>query len=199
MSAETTKQWRKVFKQKVVEGFGGKCCLCGYSACNDALDFHHIDPSIKDFSLGQIMSHPKRWAIIVEECQKGVLLCANCHREIHAGYKHIDEIAEEWKFDENRIVSGNYNVPKFSVCDICLKPKPRTYAKKCTACAKEKVRKILLTKEELEVLYEKHSALAISKMYGVSSKAIDKKLAKFGIKKINPQERIKKLRSTNVR
>ena len=69
-------------KKQMIEYKGGKCERCGYNKYYGALEFHHIDPSKKDFSL----SHLKRYKfdqIIIDELDKCMLLCSNCHREIH--------------------------------------------------------------------------------------------------------------------
>lgn len=70
------------FKQKCVEYKGGKCESCGYNKCNAALDFHHINPSEKDFTIAQCRttSFNER---VKKELDKCSLLCSNCHREIH--------------------------------------------------------------------------------------------------------------------
>ena len=39
-------------KKQAVKLLGGKCCVCGYDRCIDALEFHHKNPSIKEFKLG---------------------------------------------------------------------------------------------------------------------------------------------------
>jgi len=75
-------QWEKSQKIKYVEYKGGKCQLCGYSKCIAALDFHHINPKEKEFS---ITTYRKSWDIVRPELDKCNLLCANCHREIHHG------------------------------------------------------------------------------------------------------------------
>ncbi|MFA5340803.1 MAG: hypothetical protein WC332_03400 [Clostridia bacterium] len=56
------------------------CSLCGYSKCNNALEFHHINPDKerKPSQAGTITS-------LLKEVSKCILVCANCHREIHAG------------------------------------------------------------------------------------------------------------------
>ena len=38
-------------KEILVEYKGGKCEICGYNKCLGALDFHHLDPSQKDFTI----------------------------------------------------------------------------------------------------------------------------------------------------
>jgi hypothetical protein len=59
-SSEAVKTWRNKTKTRMVEAMGGKCAECGYNRCNDALEFHHIDPNGKDFTLGGISSHGRR-------------------------------------------------------------------------------------------------------------------------------------------
>jgi hypothetical protein len=75
---------RKRLKVMAVESRGGRCQLCGYNKCVAALDFHHIDESDKEFSLGT-RGLTRSWQRIEAEIKKCVLVCANCHREIHAG------------------------------------------------------------------------------------------------------------------
>lgn len=69
-------------KIKAVEHMGGCCKLCGYKAYIQALEFHHLDPLQKDFA---ISGGSHSWVKIQSEIEKCVLLCANCHRETHAG------------------------------------------------------------------------------------------------------------------
>jgi hypothetical protein len=68
-------------KEKSVDYLGGCCSLCGYSKCVKALEFHHLDPSRKEFTISG--SHSRSWGKIKNELDKCILLCANCHREKH--------------------------------------------------------------------------------------------------------------------
>jgi hypothetical protein len=77
------KTFRKRTKEKAVEYKGGKCNICNYDRCISALEFHHLEPSKKDFTLSQSMNIA--WNKIEEELDKCILVCANCHREIHEG------------------------------------------------------------------------------------------------------------------
>ena len=74
---------RKKIRHMSVEYKGGKCQQCGYNRCIDALEFHHIDPSKKDFNVSQ-RGYTRSWKRVVEELEKCIMLCANCHRELHA-------------------------------------------------------------------------------------------------------------------
>jgi DNA-binding CsgD family transcriptional regulator len=81
-SADTLKRGGTL-KPKCVEYKGGKCIICNYNKCQGALEFHHLDPSIKDYNISRLWSYS--WEIVEKELDKCVLLCANCHRELHAG------------------------------------------------------------------------------------------------------------------
>lgn len=83
---EAVVNWRKRTKIKLIEYKGGKCECCGYSKCIEALEFHHLDPSKKDF---QISGTSKSFEILKNEADKCILVCANCHREIHANLRKL--------------------------------------------------------------------------------------------------------------
>jgi hypothetical protein len=56
------------------------CVRCGYKKCARALHYHHIDPTTKEFGIGNCGSAGN--ARIEKELAKCQLLCANCHAEI---------------------------------------------------------------------------------------------------------------------
>jgi len=73
---------RKKLHEMAVKYKGGKCSLCGYDKCMDALEFHHINSNQKDFGLSQ-SGLTRSWAKTKRELDKCILVCANCHRELH--------------------------------------------------------------------------------------------------------------------
>jgi len=73
---------RALQKKRAIEYKGGKCEVCGYSRCHRALKFHHLNPAEKEFS---ISSSFRYWDAIKAELDKCILVCGNCHDEIHAG------------------------------------------------------------------------------------------------------------------
>lgn len=76
---------RKKIREMAVSYKGGQCERCGYRRCLEALDFHHLDPAQKDFGISS-RGYTRSWDKVREELDKCIMLCANCHREAHAGY-----------------------------------------------------------------------------------------------------------------
>ncbi len=81
------RQWKandrnKRKKRKLVEMFGEKCFDCHRSFPDCVYDFHHLDPSKKDFHVGDMKNISKK---LIEELDKCIMLCANCHRIRHFG------------------------------------------------------------------------------------------------------------------
>jgi 5-methylcytosine-specific restriction endonuclease McrA len=74
---------RRKLKQKSVQYKGGKCNRCGYNKCLDALEFHHIDRSDKEFGIGT-KGATRAWEKLKIELDKCELLCSNCHKEEHS-------------------------------------------------------------------------------------------------------------------
>ena len=55
------------------------------------MDFHHLDPMEKDFSISERMTS---FEAILPELAKCSLLCCRCHREVHDGW-HTGYLAME--------------------------------------------------------------------------------------------------------
>lgn len=75
-------RWREN-KRLAVEYKGGRCEKCGYNRCYAGLDFHHLDPSKKDPHWKKLRC--KSLEKIKAEIDKCMLVCKNCHAEIHHG------------------------------------------------------------------------------------------------------------------
>lgn len=91
-NAEKIKAASKKFSQELAVWFREykatlSCIKCGESH-PATLDFHHRDPNEKEIGVAQYMR--KGWGKnrIMEEVAKCDVLCANCHRKLHAGDKY---------------------------------------------------------------------------------------------------------------
>lgn len=54
------------------------------------LDYHHIDPSGKVGNISKL-SRSRDWVTIINEINKCILLCANCHRKLHRGVLSLND------------------------------------------------------------------------------------------------------------
>ena len=81
---------RKAVKHTLVQEHGGKCEKCGYNKCEAALQFHHLDPTKKEFGLS-VRGLNRDIDILRKEAEKCILLCANCHAEEHERLSKLDK------------------------------------------------------------------------------------------------------------
>lgn len=84
-SVEQVTKRKQELKIKAVEYKGGKCEKCGYNKSMSALEFHHVDPNIKEKNIARYST--RQWEHVKKELDKCILVCANCHREIHENLK----------------------------------------------------------------------------------------------------------------
>lgn len=74
-------------KERVVEYMGGCCSICGYDKCIIAIEFHHLDPAKKSETYNKRFTS---WGFERQkkELENCIIVCANCHREIHSKEEH---------------------------------------------------------------------------------------------------------------
>lgn len=92
----------KKIRRKLTDLKGGKCQVCGYNKCFSALDFHHKNKNEKKFLISGNGLEKSKFKLI-EEANKCILVCSNCHREIHQNLINIKNI-EIIKIKENALV-----------------------------------------------------------------------------------------------
>lgn len=79
---------RKTLMKKALAYKGGQCIICKYSKSSRALSFHHIKPSQKHFGISE-RGITRSWKKVQDELDKCVLLCSNCHAEVHEGITQL--------------------------------------------------------------------------------------------------------------
>lgn len=82
-SADAVQRNVNAKRERAYKEFGDCCVVCGYNKCRNALEWHHLDPASKELNPSKVFS--RSWEKIVAEINKCVLLCSNCHREVHCG------------------------------------------------------------------------------------------------------------------
>jgi hypothetical protein len=84
---------RNKWKEWIVKNNFHYCELCGYARCFRALEFHHLDPATKQFTVSAWISNhaysTKNEAILEAELQNCIRVCSNCHREIHDDFINL--------------------------------------------------------------------------------------------------------------
>ena len=73
-------------KQEYLNILGAKCSNCGYNKCYAALDFHHLDKNKKIFEISTGIKNKFSEKDIINEVKKCIILCSNCHRELHVKF-----------------------------------------------------------------------------------------------------------------
>ena len=177
ISSERVKKWRRATKTRIVASMGGKCQCCEYNRCQDSLDLHHINPSDKEMGFGAIRANPKAWPTIVAELRKCVLVCRNCHGELHNGMRSLPEHYDT--FDESyadyRVVSEDLGTP----CPVCHKLKA-SHNKYCSLSCSSKAReRVDWDNIPLLEMLKTRSRSSVAEELGISGVAVRKRELKL--------------------
>jgi len=91
-------QEKQARRQKLVEELVGgfECKICGYNKTKTNIHFHHVNPETKLFGLST-REMMLSWEKVKEEIKKCLIVCSNCHGEIHAGLIAKEDINRLWK------------------------------------------------------------------------------------------------------
>jgi hypothetical protein len=170
-SSDKVKRWRLRKKIQLLEYKSNKCEKCGYDKIQylSAFDFHHIDPSTKEFGIGE-----KGRCISIEKLKKEVdkclLLCNRCHQEIH------DE--QHWEERKRLLSVSRKKVTKEINCSFCEKrfKQKRKEQKYCSKeCGREGIKKI--PELDIEVLKKDFKELGykiVMKKYNLKKSSLYK-------------------------
>lgn len=175
MAYKDIKNFRQRLKHRLIYIGGGKCCICGYDKCNTALEFHHLNPDEKEFTLSANANIGTERAI--NEIKKCILVCANCHREIHEGLIIPPDQSSVIEERVNEILEENQKIKQkqFNYCKTCGKiiSNKATYCEEHGKISKRKVKE-RPSREELKNLIRNISFTEIGKKYEVSDNTIRK-------------------------
>ena len=103
---------KKRQKQKLVDYKGGKCEICGYNKCIEALDFHHLNPNEKGFGISKKYISFEKAKKEVDKC---ILVCAICLREIQAKLNSEKENIKITITNEEYLNNKKPNIRKINI------------------------------------------------------------------------------------
>lgn len=164
--SETVKRSQKRKKELAVERMGGKCSICGYDKCLSALEFHHLDRETKEESPTYVIMRWS-WERAKKELEKCILVCSNCHREIHDAECGIELKSVEikpWITKECPQCKDEFDTKRYDQVYCC-----RNCYEASTRC------QVKPPKHELRrLLNQKVPWVKLGKMFGVSDNAVRK-------------------------
>lgn len=161
---------RKNIKNNIRYVLGDKCAHCGYNSCEAALEIHHLVPEKKKHTFGDL-NIGLSWQEVDEEIQDCVLLCANCHREIH---NELFEIASSYNAQKSQEIFKLEQEFGIHRCEICGNKVSFGY-NRCESCAHKANRVVERpTREELKQAIRNIPFTKIGIKFGVSDNAIRK-------------------------
>lgn len=165
----SVKRCQRRNKQTIVDLFGGKCMICGYNQCTDALEFHHTNPSEKEYAPSYLINS-RSVEQAMKELSKCVMLCSNCHREVHADLLDISYRRE--------IKVPLQKVCKYCKADFTTLKYDQIYCS--VSCKGKDSRKVVRpTRSELKNLIKQRTWVDLGRMFGVSDNAVRKWARKY--------------------
>lgn len=181
-NSESVIKFRQKRKQDLVDIYGSQCSLCGYHECIGALEFHHIVPSEKSFSLSTGNCHSLEEDL--KEAEKCLLVCSNCHKEIHLSQKWTG--IDLWKYQvcneelKSQLILKNSKEER--KCLKCGNPITiHSTSGLCRSCVQLNGKRIenKPSREELKKLIREKSFLEIGRMFECSDNAVRKWCDKY--------------------
>jgi uncharacterized coiled-coil DUF342 family protein len=166
-------------KHYLIRQRGSKCEKCGYSKNFSALEFHHLRDKKIRLDFRSLSSN--KLEKIEEEFEKCLVLCANCHRELHHPQQEIDDI-ENYKQEILNEIDGNKQYlnkitqkhkSKNTCCDCGNEIDKQ--AKRCKSCyinVQLKNAKKPNSFQELKNDVEQYGIMECSRRYNVSHTTI---------------------------
>ena len=176
-NSQSVSDYRRNRKNNLIIACGNQCSICGYNKAVSALEFHHIKPEEKEYGIatkGNCHNIQKD----ISEIRKCILVCSNCHREIHEEMFSEEELYNYQKFDEE-FIEELLTPPKTSQDRFCLECGAKiSWDGKtglCETCVRKQARKVERpNREELKELLQHYTFTELGKMFGVADNSVRK-------------------------
>lgn len=182
-NSQSVSDYRRKRKMDLLQVAGNKCNLCGYNKAVSALEFHHIDPSQKNYGIASKGTcHSIQKDLL--ELKKCILVCSNCHREIHENQYSQQDLWEKQFYDEeyaNKLTTLKKDIILYcSQCGTQITHDSKTgMCAKCVAVISRKCERP--SRDEMKQLLQKYSFTELGRMFNVSDNSVRKWCVKYNL------------------
>lgn len=157
-NVQAVTDFRRKRKENLIKVLGSCCCLCGYNKCVGALEFHHIEPKNKTYQLSSGNCH--KLEDDLEEAKKCILVCSNCHREIHTtniykdvnlweyqvyDYEYVNKLMEQSQAKEYKCSNCGTQITKYLQSGLCASCSQKNRAKIQNKPNREELKNLIRT------------------------------------------------------
>lgn len=163
-------EYRQRVKIALCTAFGNHCWLCGKEYPVYVYDFHHRDPSKKDFGISAKGLNHRKEETYKEAC-KCVLLCSNCHRIVHK------EQIQEFPFE----VTPDKEVYLKTFEELIADRKQLRAEQQGEDFASGKGHPILPDRDKLKELIREKTFREICLQFNVTDRAVRKRCVDYGL------------------
>lgn len=150
---------------------GGACEICGYCKNIAALEFHHINPEEKEFNVDMRKFSNMNLEKLEAELEKCILVCANCHRELHNESLTMENVPNLLE-NVDKITFSNRGG---QICPTCGKRFKKSKGK--IYCSKEcrmKAKNYPTKQEVLDKYQELHSWQKVADFYNITRRIVQR-------------------------
>lgn len=162
LGVDVIKKFRQKRKRDFIVALGGRCQLCGYNRVISSLAFHHLRDKVFELDERRFQYSMQK---IFLEAVKCILICHNCHGEVHAG------LIDQEKIDTaNAVVNdivANYQTPH-GKCARCGNDCKRTFCSDCDKTAGSSKAKYP-PDDEFIAEVQRTSGAAVARRLGISA------------------------------
>ncbi len=184
--SEAVQRKRYKLKHDLIEYKGGKCEICGYNKCESALEFHHLNPEEKEFAISS-KGYTRSFELCKKEVDKCILVCANCHREIHEN--EIEKLFLLKSSNDNKIKIDEEKVKSLLNQRLTQKDISNTIGISVSSLKrflkknnlnKQKESPSQINEDILELMLKYKNYTKVGKVLGISDNAVRKRVKKLG-------------------
>jgi hypothetical protein len=141
-----------------------------------------VDPAQKEITWGSLRANIKSLRVILDEMKKCILVCSNCHKELHSDRSTTvlpPNILMLTDADVEAFLDNSHKSFQTDVCPICSGPKPEWLVTCGNDCMYTRTGKVDWFKIDLVERFKTSSAAEIAGELGCNVTSVMKRLRKI--------------------